>query len=223
VSHPFYHAQSAARRWGGEWNDYIAIEQWFDQTKSHLADCRHRLILHNDFGIDLCLKIFGPVLTRASDGGAVAVEVIASQHIQEDFADRVPTLAECLGELSAPEGRPSGSAADVLCRRFGGVADDYAAMEAWFGRPEQFSPNAGARAVILNSFGIYLCEQTFGPVVERSSDGKVLPTRLLAEHYVNYYHKGRIPALAEMVQQIPMRGWMCSGARPLSRLLNPDF
>jgi len=219
VSHPFYHAQSAARHWGGEWRDYIAIEQWFDQTKSHLADCRHRLVLHNDFGIDLCQAVFGADLARASDGGVVPVQDIAERHIREDFAERVPTLAECLADLPAPDGQAGGSAAEALRRRFGGMADDYADLEAWFARPERFSPQPWAGLVIRNSFGIYLCEQTFGPVAERPSDGKVLPTRLLAEYYVNHRQRGRIPSLNEVVQRIPMRGWRCSGARPLSRLL----
>jgi len=50
VSHPYYHALSAAKHFGGGWRDYAEIERWFDQTKGHIVDARHRLLLHNDFG-----------------------------------------------------------------------------------------------------------------------------------------------------------------------------
>jgi hypothetical protein len=98
MAHPWYHARSAARRFGGQPEDYLAIEQWFDQTKAHLADCRHRLILHNSFGIFLCEQQFGTTITRRSDGKEVPTRLIAEQHVLEDFGGRIPTLEECLRE-----------------------------------------------------------------------------------------------------------------------------
>jgi hypothetical protein len=63
VSHPYYHAVSSARRFGGTPEDYLAVHQFFDQTKAHLADCRHRLVLHNSFGIFLAEQLFGVTMT----------------------------------------------------------------------------------------------------------------------------------------------------------------
>ena len=82
MSHPYYHSLSAAQQFGGGWRDYVEIERWFDQTKGHIADARHRLLLHNDFGVDLCAEIFGETLLRASDGGEVAVRDIARRHVE---------------------------------------------------------------------------------------------------------------------------------------------
>jgi nitrous oxidase accessory protein NosD len=50
---PLIHCKSSVRKWGGTVDDYMKIHEWFDQTKAHVADVRHRAILHNAFGIYL--------------------------------------------------------------------------------------------------------------------------------------------------------------------------
>ena len=98
MAHPYYHAKSSARRFGGAPEDYLDIHVWMDQTKAHVADCRHRLILHNSFGIFLCEQLFGITIARASDGKEVPTRLIAEQHVLEDFGGHIPTLEECLRE-----------------------------------------------------------------------------------------------------------------------------
>lgn len=100
MSHPYYHALSAARCWGGSWRDYIEVEQWFDQTKGHIADARHRLLLHNEFGVELCCRIFGDTLIRPSDGGEARVAEVARRHVEEDFGRKVPGVEECFRRAS---------------------------------------------------------------------------------------------------------------------------
>jgi hypothetical protein len=107
MSHPYYHAVSSARRFGGNPEDYLAVHQFFDQTKAHVADCRHRLVLHNSFGIFLAEQVFGVTIIRASDGKSVPTRLIAEQHVLEDFGGRIPTLEECLRETPI---------ADWMCR-----------------------------------------------------------------------------------------------------------
>lgn len=98
MSHPYYHAKSSVRRFGGVPEDYLAIHSGLDQTKAHLAACRHRLVLHNSFGIFLCKQFFGLTITRTSDEKEVPTRLIAEQHVREDFGGRIPTLEECLRE-----------------------------------------------------------------------------------------------------------------------------
>lgn len=85
MSHPFYHAKSSAKRFGGVAEDYQEIHNWFDQTKAFVPDVRHRAILHSSFGIFLCEQVFGVTITRKSDGKEVPTRTIAEQHIQEDM------------------------------------------------------------------------------------------------------------------------------------------
>lgn len=95
MSHPWHHARSSARKYGGVPDDYLHIHVWFDQTKGHLADSRHRLILHNSFGIFLCEQVHGVTFTRKSDGKEVPTRLIGEQHVLEDYG-KIPTLEECL-------------------------------------------------------------------------------------------------------------------------------
>jgi hypothetical protein len=99
VSKPYVHAQSSARKYGGKPEDYLPIHDWFDQTKSHMADSRHRAILHTSFGIYLCEQVFGTNVTN-SDGRLVSVRAIGEQHVLEDNGNRfIPTVQDYLEDL----------------------------------------------------------------------------------------------------------------------------
>jgi len=91
------HAARSAKRWGGIADDYLPIHQWFDATAAHVPDNRHRMILHNAFGIALAEQVFGTSITNAA-GSRVFVREIGRQHVLEDLAT-IPSLAECLTEL----------------------------------------------------------------------------------------------------------------------------
>ena len=97
MSNPLVHAERSAKKWGGQPEDYLTIHQWFDATKGHLADNRHRVILHNSFGILLAEQVFGPSITNSS-GRRVFVRDIGRQHVTEDLGF-IPTLGECLQDL----------------------------------------------------------------------------------------------------------------------------
>lgn len=34
MAHPIQHAKSSVRKWGGSVEDYLAIYEWFDETKA---------------------------------------------------------------------------------------------------------------------------------------------------------------------------------------------
>jgi hypothetical protein len=53
MAHPLKHAESSARKFGGKASDYLAIHNWFDASKAHASDLRHRAALHHSFGIFL--------------------------------------------------------------------------------------------------------------------------------------------------------------------------
>ncbi len=97
MSNPLVHAERAAKKWGGVADDYLAIHQWFDATKGHCPDVRHRLVLHNSFGILLAEQVFGAAITNSS-GRRVFVRDIGTQHVLEDLSF-IPTLAQCLADV----------------------------------------------------------------------------------------------------------------------------
>lgn len=101
MSHPYYHALSSAKKHGGRPEDYLEIHAWFDQTKAHLPDARHRMVLHNSFGIFLAEQQFGVTITN-SLGKEVPTRLIGEQHVMEDLG-RIPTLEQCLGGMEIKE------------------------------------------------------------------------------------------------------------------------
>src|SRR5436190_13594138 len=98
MSNPLVHAERAARKWGGVPADYLPVHQFFDSTKAHVPDNRHRLILHNSFGIAVAEQVFGLAITNTA-GCRVFVREIGQQHVLEDLGT-IPTLADCLQEVS---------------------------------------------------------------------------------------------------------------------------
>lgn len=95
---PLQHAKISAKKHGGKWEDYIDIHNFFDQTKAHIPDMRHRAILHNAFGIFLCAQQFGEVRTNSA-GREYSVRDIGEDHVLEDLGT-IPTLHEVISCIS---------------------------------------------------------------------------------------------------------------------------
>jgi hypothetical protein len=69
MGHPFHHALSSVRRWGGAAGNCLPLHQWFDESKAVTAEFRHRALCHRAEGIFMlhgaCLYPFGHLV----DGG----------------------------------------------------------------------------------------------------------------------------------------------------------
>ncbi|MGI9472947.1 MAG: DUF6915 family protein [Rubripirellula sp.] len=101
MAKPWVHAQSSARRFGGEAEDYLELHNHIDSTKSAFADNRHRAMTHNAWYIGPGGPLemaFGATLTNR-DGKQVSVRAIAEQHVMEDFGGFIPTLQDFLCEM----------------------------------------------------------------------------------------------------------------------------
>lgn len=94
MAHPYHHAMSSARKWGGEPEDYQKIHDWFDESKAHVADFRHRALRHHTEGIFMAERIFGVTIVNSA-GRVVPVRYIGEQHVKEDLG-RIPTVADWL-------------------------------------------------------------------------------------------------------------------------------
>lgn len=91
---PYLHSQVSVKKFGGKVEDYQKIHDWFDQTKAHVPDMRHRSILHNSFGIYLAEQMFG-INIENSDGKKISVRDIGEQHVLDDLGF-IPTLQDYL-------------------------------------------------------------------------------------------------------------------------------
>jgi hypothetical protein len=92
MAHPYHHALSSVRKWGGAVEDYLPIHDFFDESKMILADFRHRALRHHAEGIFMAENIFGQTIT-ISTGRVIPVRWIGEQHVREDVG-RIPSFAD---------------------------------------------------------------------------------------------------------------------------------
>jgi hypothetical protein len=97
MAHPFEHARSSAKKFGGAAEDYLVIHRWFDESKAFFADFRHRALRHHAEGIFLAERIFGVSIVN-SEGKPIPMRYIGEQHVKEDLG-RIPTAQDWLSEI----------------------------------------------------------------------------------------------------------------------------
>jgi hypothetical protein len=222
---PLQHARIAAHRYGGEWQNWIAIHDWIDRSKAIFPSMQHRMFLHSDFGEWLAIRIHGEAL-EAKDGTVISTRNLFRDHQVEDLG-RVVTLAEWLREIDADywtrRRRPPRhldqireEPAEGLAARWGGVPSDYLALIDFFNKSCEFAPeNPDAAAMIThNSFGIFLAEELLGTVIPLTETNdlrqfpQIISTRSAAEDLV-YARIGSIPPAGNLAARARLRLWMC--------------
>ena len=97
MAHPHHHAESSARKFGGEAHEYLALHQFLDDCKQQVADFRHRALRHHSEGIFMLEKIFGTTITL-STGRVLPVRFVGEQHVLEDLG-RIPTVQDWLQKI----------------------------------------------------------------------------------------------------------------------------
>lgn len=98
----WYHAVSAARKWGGRPEDYLEIEKFIDSSKQVIGDVRHRSLYHHTMGVFLCERIFGVTIQVTSEHGnvrQVPVRLVAERHIEEDLG-WIPSPADYINGMA---------------------------------------------------------------------------------------------------------------------------
>ena len=102
MAHPYEHAKSSVRKWGGQPEDYLHIHNWFDETKGWLGHSAHRLFRHHSEGIFECEKIFGVSFVN-SDGKTVYTRYVGEQHVKEDCYGKIPSAKEWIDNFNTPK------------------------------------------------------------------------------------------------------------------------
>jgi hypothetical protein len=92
MAHPYHHALSSVKKWGGTAEDFLPLHNWFDESKMITADFRHRALRHHAEGIFMLERFFGVTIT-ISTGRAIPVRLIGEQHVGEDLGF-IPSFAD---------------------------------------------------------------------------------------------------------------------------------
>ena len=109
MSKPYEHAVLSVKKWGGKPEDYLPIHNFMDSSKAHVADMRHRAILHSSFGCYLAEQVFGTnLIVKYEDvtvpppfpikARNVSVRDIAEQHIIQDLGF-IPSVQQYLDHM----------------------------------------------------------------------------------------------------------------------------
>src|SRR6266702_991653 len=187
MAHAYYHAKSSARKFGGIAKDYLTAHEFMDHTKAHVADCRHRLFLHNAWGIFLAEKILGATLARASDGKIVPLRPILEQHVIDDFGF-IPTLKYCFGKLP---GLPLVNNEDdniahsqQSAAAFGGIWSDYLHVHQTLNSSREVLADRRHQRMLHNAWGVTLLLRLLGDTFTRASDGITVSLRPVLEEHI---------------------------------------
>lgn len=92
-------------------------------------------------------------------------------------------------------------------KRYGGCVEDYLPIHNWMDSTKASTANFYHRAILHNTFGIFLCEQVFGTTII-NSHGKTLSIRDIAEDHVKEDCGGKIPTIDEWLAELPPKDWM---------------
>lgn len=153
MAHPYHHALSSVKQWGGTVTDYQPIHDWFDESKKIIADFRHRALRHHAEGIFMAETIFGKTITL-SPGRVIPTRWIGEQHVREDlgfipsFADwvkairplpwmgRAQRLEASLGDI--PQTIPQKTGATIPSQKLSPINAAKALTPDWMQRIQEF-------------------------------------------------------------------------------------
>ena len=97
--------------------------------------------------------------------------------------------------------------ATISAKRFGGKPEDYQELHDFFDWSKIAYPHMKHRAILHNSFGIFMLEKGFGTYIT-NSDGKKVSVRDVGEQHV-IDDLGRIPTVQDWLEGLPMdKAWM---------------
>lgn len=104
--------------------------------------------------------------------------------------------------------------AKLSVKKYGGVVEDYLPIHDFIDSSKSTIPDMRHRALLHNSFGIYVAERLFG-VYFTNSDGHVVQVRDVAENHV-IEDLGFIPTVEQWLGNINMQPWM-SGTKKFNK------
>jgi hypothetical protein len=106
-------------------------------------------------------------------------------------------------------------------RRFGGSVEDYIGIHAWFDESKTSMPDNRHRALRHHQQGCMDAARLFGDVsgTITNSEGRKVPVKTIGEQHVSEDMGGYVPSVQDWLREMPLKPWMCRGARRLSREL----
>jgi hypothetical protein len=105
--------------------------------------------------------------------------------------------------------------ARVSVKKWGGVPEDYLKVHDFLDESKAHFADMRHRALLHNTWGVYLCERLFGHNI-KNSDNRLVSVRDIAEQHI-IDDMGRIPSVQDYFQGMPMYNWLGGPARPKTK------
>jgi len=144
------HSRISVRKFGGQELDYFQIHKFIDSSKLFYFHAKHRLLLHNLYGIEMTIRKFGDCVEN-SNREVILVRDIAAEHLKEDLSGRVPSLNEWLIDNDA-----------VISPLIDIPTFDNPELEEFILTPLFRSNFQSSLLITLSEFGIYLTNEILG-------------------------------------------------------------
>lgn len=90
--------------------------------------------------------------------------------------------------------------------RFGGKWEDYYPVHEFLDMSKTHMVDFRHRALLHHTFGIYICERIFGPVLI-NHEGKAIETRYVVIQHIQE-DLGCVPTVKDWLQQMKAEPWM---------------
>ncbi len=94
----------------------------------------------------------------------------------------------------------------ISVKKFGGIPEDYQAIHDFIDSSKAHFPDMRHRALLHNSFGIYITERLFGVNILNSNQ-KLVSVRDIAEQHI-IDDLGRIPTVQDYLEHMPIYSWL---------------
>ncbi len=144
------HSRLSVRKFGGIEEDYFQIHKFIDSSKLFYCHFKHRLLLHNLYGVAVTIDKFGDVIQNA-DKAVVLVRDIAIEHIKEDLNGYVPSLNDWLEDND-----------EELSKLVTSVNIKDEELKAFVFKPLIMSNLKSSLLITTSDFGLYLCQELLG-------------------------------------------------------------
>jgi len=144
------HSLLSKKKFNGIAEDYLLIHKFLDSSKLFYFDVRHRVLLHNTYGIDLCIQKFGETINNAEDQ-RILVRDIAAEHCKEDLMGVVPTLTNWFKYVD-----------DAVLDRIKPIQPADSKLKEFILRPLIMSGLRSTLMITHSNFGVYLVKELLG-------------------------------------------------------------
>ena len=144
------HSLLSKKKFNGSAEDYLHVHKFMDISKLFYFDIKHRALLHNTYGIELCIQKFGDILIN-SDGQTILIRDIAAEHCKEDLMGIVPTLNNWFKYVD-----------DSLLNLIRPINPSDSKLREFILRPFIMSGQKSTLIITHSNFGVFLVKEFLG-------------------------------------------------------------